>query len=131
MVFLNGIQNFLALVNKNWTTILVIIGLGIAIYKKINVYLSLSNEKKIELAKNQVHQAILRLITKAELTFEDWKKAGSIKRSQVIQDIYLTYPILSKAIDQEALINWIDEEIDNALVTLRGVIANNNDAELE
>ena len=131
MVFLNGIQNFLALVNKNWTTILVIIGLGIAIYKKINVYLSLSNEKKIELAKNQVHQAILRLITKAELTFEDWKKAGSIKRSQVIQDIYLTYPILSKAIDQEALINWIDEEIDNALVTLRGVIANNNNAELE
>ena len=35
MDILNGIKNFLSLINDNWTTILVIVGLDLALWKKI------------------------------------------------------------------------------------------------
>ena len=38
-----GIENFLSRINDNWTSIMVIIGLVIAIYKKANVYFLKSN----------------------------------------------------------------------------------------
>ena len=44
---LHGIQNFLQLINDNWTTIIVIIGLLIGLFKKIQGYLSKSDEEKI------------------------------------------------------------------------------------
>jgi hypothetical protein len=37
----------------------------------------------------------------------------------------MEYPILSKVTDQEHLITWIDEQIDNALHELRSVIKKN------
>lgn len=122
---LDGIKNFLQLINNNWTTILVIIGLIIAITKKIKSYLSKSDEEKIEIAKQQVKEIILKLTSDAEVDYDEWKKAGSIKRSQVIKDIFIEYPILSKAVNQEELIKWIDETIDDALVTLREIVKEN------
>ena len=47
---LNGIQNFLQIINDNWTTILVIIGLLLALWKKIDSYRKLSTDEKIEIA---------------------------------------------------------------------------------
>ena len=35
MDILNGIKNLLSLINDNWTTILVIVGLALALWKKI------------------------------------------------------------------------------------------------
>lgn len=125
MVVLNGIKNFLELINQNWTTIIVIIGLVIAIVKKSKDYLSKSDEEKIENAKQQIKEIILKLISDAEVDYEEWKKAGNIKRSQVIEEIFVEYPILSKAVNQEELIKWIDEIIDEALVTLREIVAEN------
>ena len=122
---LDGIKNFLQLINNNWTTILVIISLIIAITKKIKSYLSKSDEEKIEIAKQQVKEIILKLTSDAEVDYDEWKKAGSIKRSQVIKDIFIEYPILSKAVNQEELIKWIDETIDDALVTLREIVKEN------
>ena len=122
---LDGIKNFLQLINNNWTTILVIIGLIIAITKKIKSYLSKSDEEKIEIAKQQVKEIILKLTSDAEVDYDEWKKAGSIKRSQVIKDIFIEYPILSKVVNQEELIKWIDETIDDALVTLREIVKEN------
>lgn len=125
MVVLNGIKNFLELINQNWTTVIVIISLALAIGKKAKDYLGKSDEEKIEIAKKQIQEIILKLISDAEVDYEEWKKAGSIKRSQVIEEIFIEYPILSKAVDQEALIKWIDENIDNALVTLREIVKEN------
>ena len=48
---LNGIQNFLQFINNNWTTIVVIISLIIAIGKKAYDYFTKSDEEKIEVAK--------------------------------------------------------------------------------
>lgn len=131
MNILNGIQNFLSFINNNWTSIMVIIGLCIAIYRKAKDYFSKSDEEKIAIAKTQIHEMILKLITDAEVDYEEWNKAGSIKRSQVIGEVFATYPILSKVVDQNELIQWIDDEIDNALDTLRKVIEENKKSDTE
>ena len=125
MNVLNGIQNFLQIINDNWTTILVIIGLLLALWKKFDSYRKLSTDEKIEIAKKQISENILKLITQAEKDYAEWGKAGSIKRSEVISEIYKQYPILAKVINQDELIKWIDEQIDNALPTLREIIKEN------
>lgn len=125
MDILNGIKNFLSLINDNWTTILVIVGLALALWKKIESYSKLSTDKKIEIAKKQISENILKLITQAEKDYAEWEKAGSIKRSEVISEIYKEYPILAKVVNQEELVKWIDEQIDNALPTLREIIKQN------
>ena len=125
MIVLDGIKNFLKFVNDNWTTIAVIISLAIAIIRKIQAYLKNSDNEKIELAKKRLSQTILKLITDAEVDYENWNKAGSIKRSQVISVIFKEYPIFSKVVDQEALINWIDDLINNSLKELRKIVAEN------
>lgn len=125
MVILNGIKNFLSLINDNWTTILVIVGLVLALWKKVESYSKLSTDKKIEIAKKQISENILKLITQAEKDYAEWEKAGSIKRSEVISEIYKEYPILAKVVNQEELVKWIDEQIDNALPTLRDIIKQN------
>lgn len=125
MNILTGIQNFLEIVNNNWTTIMVIIGLIIAISKKAKNYFSKSDEEKIAIAKKQIQETMLRMITEAEISYEEWNKAGSIKRSQVIEEIFTNYPVLSKVINQEELIEWIDSEINNSLKTLREIVKEN------
>lgn len=125
MDILNGIKNFLSLINDNWTTILVIVGLALALWKKIESYSKLSTDKKIEIAKKQISENILKLITQAEKDYAEWENAGSIKRSEVISEIYKEYPILAKVVNQEELVKWIDEQIDNALPTLRDIIKQN------
>ena len=125
MDILNGIKNFLSLINDNWTTILVIVGLALALWKKIESYSKLSTDKKIEIAKKQISENILKLITQAEKDYAEWEKAGSIKRSEVISEIYKEYQILAKVVNQEELVKWIDEQIDNALPTLRDIIKEN------
>lgn len=125
MDILNGIKNFLSLINDNWTTILVIVGLALALWKKIESYSKLSTDKKIEIAKKQISENILKLITQAEKDYAEWEKAGSIKRSEVISEIYKEYPILAKVVNQDELVKWIDEQIDNALPTLREIIKQN------
>lgn len=126
---LHGIQNFLQLVNDNWTTIIVIIGLLVGLFKKIQGYLNKSDEEKIAIAKAQIKETMLKMITTAEQDYETWNEAGSIKRSQVIKEVYEKYPILSKAINQEEMIAWIDEQINNSLKTLRKIVKQNNTIE--
>lgn len=122
---LTGIKNFLDLINQNWTLITVVIGLGILVFKKVKSYLSLSDQEKINLALGQIRISALKLVTEAELSWEDMVKAGSIKRSEVIDEIFEKYPILNKVTDQETLIETLDNIIDEALVEMRKVIEEN------
>ena len=84
-----------------------------------------SKEERVEAAKAQIRESMLKWITDAEVDYEAWSKAGSIKRSQVIKEIYAQYPILTKIVDQNTVVTWIDEEINNALKTLRTVVKEN------
>lgn len=125
MNILLGVQNFLQYINDNWTAIVIIIGLAMALTKKIKDFFSKSNEEKIAIAKNQVKEIILKLVTDAEMDYLEWVKAGGIKRSQVIEQIFSMYPILSEVVDQESLIEWIDAVIDEALKTMREIFEEN------
>lgn len=120
-----AIENFLNYLSENWLTLLVCIGLTFSLVKMITRYLSLDTNERIGIAKKQIKEAMLKLITEAEIDFEEWNKSGKIKRSQVITKIYEKYPIISKAISQDDIIAWIDKEIDNSLVTLREIIKEN------
>ena len=122
---MEGLQKFLQLLNDNWTSILVCIGLVIGIVKKTQDYMSKSQDEKIEIAKKQIQTTILKMISDAEVDWQEWSEAGSIKRAQVIKQIYEEYTILSKVVDQKALIEWIDEQIDSALDTLREIVKTN------
>ena len=131
MNILNGIQNFLMLVNEHWTEIIVIIGLALALYKRIKGYLGKTNEEKIEIAKVQIKETVLRLVTDAEMDYKEWVKAGAVKRAQVVEEIFMMYPILAKVTNQKELVAWIDDIIDEALETMREIFAENESQEAE
>lgn len=130
---LKGIQNFLTLIYENWTTICVIIGLLIGIYEKVMTTFKRNEEHRLEIDKEEVNrrletarrfikEGMLDMVSHAENDYEDWKKSGEFKRSQVIKEIFEKYPILEMVSNQDEVIAWIDEQIDNALVTLRETI---------
>lgn len=125
MNILTGIKNFLEFVNNNWTMIASIITLGFVIAKKAKSYFSLSIDEQVKIAKKQIHEIMLRLVTEAECDYYEWTKAGSIKRSQVIDEIFAMYPILSEITNQEEVIGWIDEMIDEALKEMRKIFEEN------
>ena len=121
---LNGIKNFLQIINDNWTLITVIIGLAIGVQQKIKAYVQKSDAEKIAIAKKQIRETMLKMVSDAECDYDEWNKSGKIKRSQVIKKIYEMYPILAKAVNQDELTAWIDAEIDASLGTLNTLIEN-------
>lgn len=123
---MEGIRNLLSFLNENWTIILVCVGLIVSIVRKTMDYFSKSDEERVEIAKKQIREAMLKMIADAEADYAEFASAGSIKRSQVIEKIFADYPVLSKVVDQEELVKWIDEEIDNALIVLREIIEKNS-----
>lgn len=131
MNILTGIQNLLLFINEHWTEIIVIIGLALVLYKRVKNYLSKTNEEKIEIAKKQIQETVLRLVTDAEVDYKEWVKAGAVKRAQVVEEIFLMYPILAKVTNQTELVAWIDEIIDEALETMREIFAENKEQATE
>ena len=119
---MEGIKNFLQIINENWVNILVCIGVVIGLVEKTKAYFHKTKEERYEAAKQQIKQIILSKITTAEVEFAEWKKSGEIKRSQVIEEIYTQYPILEKIINQDEVIAWLDSEINNSLTSLKKVI---------
>ena len=126
---LYSVQNLLQFINDNWTSITIIIALVIAIAKKAKVYFSKSDDEKIAIAKKQIQETMLKLITDAEIDYIEWSKAGNIKRAQVIEKVFAMYPVLSKVADQEELIVWIDDVINESLETMRDIFEENSNFE--
>lgn len=125
MNILDGIKNFLMFVNEHWTEIIVIVGIGLAVGKKVMSYIKKSDEEKIEIAMDQIRETMLKLVTNAEVDYNNWIKAGAVKRAEVIDIIFQKYPILNRITDQEKLIEEIDNLIDEALKEMRGIISQN------
>lgn len=126
---MKGLENFLRFINEHYVEILVYIGLIIGIIQKVKAFLGKSDEEKIEIAKKQIRETMLRMITQAEIDFDQWNEAGAVKRAQTIQTIYEKYPVLSRAINQEEIIAFIDEQINESLKTLRKIVKENNKPE--
>lgn len=131
---MDGIKNFLQLINDNWATFIAIVGLMIAIYRKVNSAVTkwkLMNDiekqevinQQIDAAKLVIGEQILKLVSKAEIEWQsDTCKLGPVRRAEVIEKIYAQYPILLYAADQKEVIAYIDKLIDEALKVVRETI---------
>ena len=119
---INGIKNFLELINNNWTTIMVVCGLCVSLYYKIMQFIKLSDDEKINQTKTVIKNVMLSLVSDAELNYSDWNKSGAIKRAEVINRIFTDYPILDKVTDKEKLIKEIDSMLDESLKEMRNII---------
>lgn len=126
---MNGLLSFLQFLDKNWTMLVAIATLLFALYLKIksavNKWLVMTDKEKqkeieenIKKAKQAIANYILSLVASAEI---DWEGTGlgPIKRAQVIEKIYKEYPILLEVVDQQELMRFIDEHIDQALEVVR------------
>lgn len=131
MVILNGIVKFLTFINDNWVLITTAIGLALIVGNKIRDYLNKSTEEKVKIAKAQLSEVMLMLVTEAETDYLKWVSAGAVKRSQVIDQVFAMYPILSKVTNQEEIISWIDHTIDDALKTMRKIFEENKEESVE
>ena len=127
MNIMDGFMNFLMFVNNHWTEIIVIIGLLLAVGKKVAAYLNMSDDEKIAIAKKQLGETMLKLVTQAEKDYNAWVQAGAVKRSEVIDAVFQKYPILNRVTDQETLIAEIDKMIDAALVEMREIFSKNQE----
>ena len=126
MNFLDGIRNVLEFINNNWTAIIIIVILIISIVKKTIDFFSKSKEEQVEIAKKQIKEIMLGLVTNAEFDYAELVKSGSIKRSQVIEKVFAMYPVLAKVANQEEVVAWIDECINSALNDMKVVFENNS-----
>ena len=108
---MTAIQNFLEVINDNWTVIIAIIGLMYAIYLKITGFIKMTKQEKIDYILESLDSVILDLMSNAEVYWQNFAGSGEIKRSMVIKDIYEKFPILSEYSDQEEVIARIDELI--------------------
>lgn len=122
---MKAIQNLLQALNEHWTSLLICAGLIVGLIRQTIKFFNQSQDVQIAIAKQQISEIILKMITDAEVDYKDWEKSGSIKRSQVINEIYTKYPILSKAKSQKEVIDFIDTQIDNSLNELRKIIVEN------
>ena len=122
---MSAINNLLRFLQENWTAIVILLAVAVSFAQGLRSLNGKTKEEKIETAKSQISQVVLKLVTDAELNYEKWDKAGSIKRAQVIQEIFTRYPVLGTIADQDAVIAWIDEMINASLKTLRGVFEQN------
>lgn len=128
-VILNGIYNFLNFLNNHWTMICAIFVLVVAITKKAMNFFGKSQAEQVAIAKAQIGEIMLMLVTRAEVSYSEWIKAGEIKRAEVIDEVFTMFPILSKVANQEEIITFIDEAIDEALKTMRKIFEENSEAE--
>lgn len=129
---MESFKNLLQWVYDNFAVIICCAGLMVGIYRKVRKYFTANEEDKkkqfdeaVEITKEKIRETMLKMVSESEDKYKDWVKAGSLKRAEVIAKIYNDYPILSQVVDQEGLIAYIDKTIDEALVTLREVLKEN------
>lgn len=121
---MKGLVLLLKFLNENWTFIIIALGLGILLYKKIKKWLTLSTEDKIAAALHAVKTTILDKMTDQQIDWYGIKGAGGVKRAKVIAAIYNDYPILKEYINQEELLEKIDDIIDDALEEVKEIADN-------
>ena len=112
---MTGFNNFIHLIQSQWTNIVVVIAIIATVVKTALSYSSMTEEQRVQSALKVVKEELMRLMCQAEIQWKDYKKSGDLKRSQVIKDIYNQFPFLSKYMDQDRLVKTIYEMIDKQM----------------
>lgn len=123
---MKGIQNFLTLVQNNWTTIsFIIIMIFGTIMKLLDFYKKwkkMNEKEKEEAILAIVKEWILKMMCDAELEWADFKSAGGIKKSDVFEKIYTQFPQLSSFVNQDEIIEKISEFIESNMDKMNEVM---------
>lgn len=134
---MEGIMNLLSWINENWASLVTVIVIVLVILSKARTFYfdwknKTEEEKQEELnkaiknAKIAIANNILSYVSDAEVNWSAWIKMGDIKRSEVIKQLYIDYPILLQVVNQDELIQFIDDCINKALEIVREKIRNGN-----
>ena len=86
--------------------------------------MKLTKEQKVEAALKVVKAELLKLMSDAEIEWQDFNKSGEIKKSQVISEIYKKFPFLAEYISQDELIEKIGEMIEEQKAKMDEIINN-------
>lgn len=120
---MESIKIFINFIINDWTFIVTLLSCAYLGYIKLKKWNALKEEEKIDIALKILREQMLSYVTKAEKEFGSG--TGSIKRREVIKEIYKDYPILNKVIDQFSLIITLDNYINESLVELRKLLEDN------
>lgn len=120
---MESIKIFINFIINNWTFIITLLACLYLGYIKLKKWNALNEQEKIDVALKILREQMLAYVTKAEKEFGSG--TGSIKRSEVIKEIYKDYPILNKVVDQFSLIITLDNYINESLVELRKLLEDN------
>ena len=128
---MKSIINVLEWLNENWSALVIIAGLCIALYKKIAAWAGQSTDDKVRAAKLMLRKTILSYVTDAEKDWVAYKKSGKLKESDVFKNIYKDYPILAKFKNQDEMIMFITSMIDDALEDMESTLNDNGNNGVE
>lgn len=124
-----GLQNTLKIFTDNWSNILIIFSILLIAVRKVKEYIKMSKEEQVEAALKIIKEELLKLMSDAEIEWEEFKKSGEIKKSQVITEIYSRFPFLKEYIDQEELIRRISLMIEEEKSKMDKIINNDDKKE--
>lgn len=122
-----GFNNFIHLIQNQWTNIVVVIAIIATVIRTTLNYSALSQEQRVQSALKVINEELMKLMCQAEIQWKDYKKSGDLKRSQVIKDIYNQFPFLSKYMDQDALVKKIYEMIDKQMDNMNNLLNKTDD----
>ena len=117
-------HDIFAFLDSAWSIFLVLLGIFIFLYNKITNYMKLTKEQKVEAALKVVKAELLKLMSDAEIEWQDFNKSGEIKKSQVISEIYKKFPFLAEYISQDELTEKIGEMIEEQKAKMDEIINN-------
>lgn len=122
---MNGILNFLNMLNDNWTLILAAAAALFGIAAKTHKWVRMGEEEKRKAAIEAVRKSMLAMVTEAEQKYGSG--TGTVKRSDVLKEIFEQYPVLAQAIHIDGTTELLDSMIDTALKDLRKLLEDNNE----
>ena len=86
----------------------------------------MSEEERVNAALKVIKTEVLKLMSDAEINWKDFYKAGEIKKSEVIDEIYERFPFLTEYINQEELIIKISEMIEDGMDKMNQILNSKN-----
>lgn len=132
---MKGITNFINLIAENWTTISVIIavvgGVGLKIVKLYKNWKKMTDDEKIDALLDIVKEWMLKMMCDAELEWSEFKSAGGIKKSGVIEKIYTKFPQLAEFTNQEKIIKQISDFIEDNMDEMNKIMNEINNVSVD
>lgn len=123
---MQGLTNLVTIAQNVWAIVVAIAAIIYCIAMYIKRLKNLSDSDKFWVAVSCMKAEILSLMSAAEIDWKDFPKAGQIKRSQVISEIFQRYPILRERVSEEDIEKLIDMAINEMMDELNEVIRKNS-----